>query len=366
MKKKMVIFSPGPANISERVRKSLLKSDICHRDIEFSCLLRDVRRLINRVCGVVSGYESVVFTGSGTAAIEACLASLKGISKRLLIISNGVYGERAFEIASINHLRVRKISFRDNVLPDLNKIELAIKKYRVDALYIVHHETTSGLLNPLKEIGGLAEKHKLLLIVDGVSSIAGEELKLKKWGVDVIIGSANKCIRGVAGLSFALLSKRFIEKIKRKHLKNSYYLALDAYLAREKKDETPFTPAVHNFYAFHEALRELLQEGADKRIAHYKKISFMIRQGLRKRGFKIYVDDKISSNTMTTILLPLGINYKWLHKKCKEKGYCLYAAMGKLKDKAFRMGVVGLINKSDIRGFFKVLDKILAERKNKL
>jgi 2-aminoethylphosphonate-pyruvate transaminase len=229
-------------------------------------------------------------------------------------------------------------------------------------LYIVHHETTSGLINPLKKIGALAKKYNLLFMVDGVSSIAGEELKLKSWGIDLIIGSANKCIRGVAGLSFVLVSEKFIKRLKLKGPKKPYYLNLYQHLIREEAGQTPFTPAVQNFYAFHEALLELLKEGVRNRIQHYKKISLLLRDGLRKMGFKIYVADKIASNTMTTVYLPQGISYKWLHRECKRRGYVIYGALGSLREKAFRLGTVGLITQKDISSFLKVLDRILPRK----
>lgn len=355
----MIIFSPGPANITEKVRKSLLMPDICHRDSEFKSLLKEVRRLVCIICGVKSGYKSVVFTGSGTAAIEAVISSFKPMNKKMLIISNGLYGERAYDISCLYKIKVKKINFSCRTKPDLLKIESTLNAYRPEIIYVVHHETTTGLLNPLKEIGRLAKKYNAMLVVDGISSIGGEYLDIKEWGIDVLIGSANKCIRGITGLSFAVLSARFIKALKVLHI-NAYYLNLLQHFLKEENGETPFTPAVHSFYAFRQALRELLKETVAKRISHYRKTSFTLRQGLRKQGLQIYVDDDSASLTMSTVILPKGINYKWLHRKCKAKGYVIYKAIGELKDKAFRLGTVGCISQKDVKNFLKTLKSVIS------
>jgi aspartate aminotransferase-like enzyme len=225
----------------------------------------------------------------------------------------------------------------------------------------VHHETTSGLLNPLGQIAVLAKRYRCLFIVDAISSVAGEEIRLRQWGIDALIGSANKCIRGVSGLSFAVLSRRFIRCLSDRQ-KAPFYLNLYEHLVMERTGQTPFTPAVHCFYALREALRELKQQGLRRRISRYKEIASLLRGGLRRMGLKVYLPDRLSANTMTTVILPKAISYGWLHRQCKRRGYCIYSAVGRLKGRAFRLGTVGCISKSDIRGFLKALARIVNQR----
>lgn len=358
----MIIFSPGPANISERVRHALLRPDINHRGPEFKDLLEETRNLLLKVCFGSEGYSPVIFTGSGTAAIEASLLSLKGALEPLLIISNGVYSRRAYEISLLNGLNVHKVDFPINAMIDLNMVSEAIDKIKPAMTYIVHHETGTGIINPLRELAALAKSKGSLVMVDAISSIAGERLNLKDWHIDLIIGSANKCIRGVPGLSFVLASEKFIELCS-KGKEKGYYLNLIKHLDCERRHQTPFTPAVQVFYALREALKELLEEGVDKRIEHYEKISKFLRKGLMESGLRLYMDEGLFSNTMTTVFLPDDISYEYLYHECRKAGYEIYASVEDLKTKTFRLGTVGLISKDDVKNFIKALRSILKNKR---
>lgn len=354
----MIIFSPGPANISERVRRALTLPDICHRDAEFSGLLSEIRKILLEVCGVSEEYKSIVFGGSGTLAIEGVLSAFGGWDKKILVISNGVYGERAAAICRLYGIGVEEIRLPWGKMPDLNELENRLKESVIGAVYLVHHETTTGLLNPLKEASLLAKKNSKLMLVDGVSSIAGETLDIENWGVDAISGSANKCIRGVPGVSFAIVSTKYLSVVARCKSR-SFYADLSRYLQAEEKAEPLFTPAVQVFYAFRQALRELLKEGVSARVKQYQRITGILRAGLKKLKIRFYIPEEDMSNTMTVVYLPQGYDYMTLHKSCKEKGYVIYASQGDLEKKTFRLGIVGLISEKDIKRFTKVLSGIL-------
>ena len=359
---KMIIFSPGPANISQRVRTALSLPDICHRDEEFSQLLKETKGLLKKALHIHDdSSEVVLFSGSGTLAMESLIVSLSGWGQSLLIISNGIYGERAADIAKTYGVKTEELTFDWGEPPDLDLVEEEIKKAHVGGIYLVHHETTTGLLNPLKEISILGKKYDKLVLADTISSIAGEELELD-WGLDGILGSANKCLRGVPGISFAIVSQNFIE-IARGRTRRSYYSDLITHLERERNNETPFTPPIHTLFAFREALKETIEEGLEKRIAHYKHISRFLRQGLKDLGLKLFLPERLYSNTMTSVYLPQGITYQELHDRIKEKGFVIYNAQGRLKGKLFMLGVVGLINGNDVADFLTALGEVLKEKR---
>lgn len=353
----MIIFSPGPANISERVRKALTLPDICHRDSEFAELLNEIRHLILKACQVEDGYKSVVFSGSGTLAIDSAISALATANGKLLILANGVYGERAIEVARLYNLDIEEIKLPWGTFPDLNQVEDSLKKNNIFGIYLVHHETTTGLLNPLKEISLVAKNCGKMILVDAVSSIAGEVLEAQAWGIDLLIGSANKCIRGVPGASFIVASEKFIDMVK-KGQRQTYYADFLAHLMAEEEGEPPFTPAVQVFYAFREALKETLEEGVAQRISHYQNISGLLRDGLKRLGLKMYLSESIISNTMTMVYLPEKFTYTLLHDVCKKRGYVIYGSQGHLKDKTFRLGTVGVVSDRDIQGFIKCLEQI--------
>ncbi len=358
----MIIFSPGPANISERVRSALTLPDICHRDEECADLLNEVRRLIAEALKVNNdSHEIVLFSGSGTLAIESLLASLTNWDKKLLILSNGVYGERATEIAKIYGIEIETLKSNWGELPNLNEIGKQISDAEIGGVYLIHHETTTGLLNPLEEICHLAKKQNKLVLTDTISSIAGEHLDLE-WGLDAILGSSNKCFRGVPGVSFVILSKKLMA-IAEKRQRRSYYSDLMTHLMRERNGETPFTPPVHSLFAFREALREILEEGVENRIAHYRNISRLLRAGLKDIGLKLYLPEEHYSNTMTSVHLPSGFSFEELHTLLKEKGFIIYNAQGFLRGRLFMIGVVGVITEEDIKNFLEVLGKVIEAKR---
>lgn len=359
----MIIFSPGPANISERTRKALLGPDISHRGIDFEKLLAETRKLLLKTCEGTEGYNSIIFTGSGTAAIEASLTALKSKLEPLLVVSNGLYSERAYEIALGKGLQARKLDLPIDKPIDVDKVIEAIDIIKPRVTYFVHHETGTGILNPLEELAKAAKERESLVMVDAISSIAGQKLNLGDWRIDLITGSANKCIRGIPGLSFVIASDEFIRSCSGKQ---GYYLDFLRHFEYEEKGQTPFTPAVHAFYALREALRELIEEGTDKRIQCYAKTADLLRDGLAGLGLELYLDRSLFSNTMTSVLLPEGITYEYLYRECRKRGYEIYAPPIELKGKAFRVGTVGLLSKENIEGFLEALKEVLTDKESRL
>ena len=354
----LLILSPGPANISERVRRALTKPDIGHRESEFSSLLEDTKSLLLEVCGVPQGYACAVLSGSGTTAIEASITSLCDVTSGALILSNGVYGERAAQIARVYGVPHTLEKF-DWTLPlPLDRVEALISATAHDTIYLIHHETTTGVLNPLREVTEIARRHQKWVLVDAVSSVAGEELDLSGWGVDLIVGSANKCIRGVPGVSFAVLSEDFAKAISKRR-QVAFSTDLVTTLSKEDKGETPFTPPIQTMYALREALLELVEDGVQNRIAGYQSIADILRDGLSSLELTFLVLREHFSNTMTSVMLPEGFSYTELHDPLKELGYVIYKSQGHLGETTFRLGTVGLITQDDIHSFVDTLGQVL-------
>ena len=354
----MLILSPGPANISERVRRALANPDIGHRESEFSELLQETRSLLLEVCGVHVAYSCAVIGGSGTTGIEASITSLCGVSSGVLILSNGVYGERAAQIADVFGIpyTLNKFEWTLPIVPD--QAEGLIRESPHDTVYLIHHETTTGVLNPLQQVAEIAKRQGKWVLVDTVSSVAGEELDLSGWGVDLIIGSANKCIRGVPGVSFVVVSSDFLQLISKRR-QVAFSTDLVSTLSKEDAGETPFTPPVQTLYGLREALREVIEEGVGTRISHYQHIARALRDGLSSLELTFLVSREHLSNTMTSVMLPEGLSYSALHDPLKEMGYVIYKSHGYLSETTFRLGTVGLISLDDIHGFLGALAQVL-------
>ena len=354
----MIIFSPGPANISERVRNALTSPDIGHREPEFSELLIETRALLLQVCDVSQGYACAVLSGSGTTGIEAAITSLGDVGTGALILSNGVYGERAAQVAKVFGVPHTLEKFDVTRPIPLDRAEELIQSTSHDMVYLIHHETTTGVLNQLQRVAEIAKGHGKRVMVDTVSSIAGEELDLVGWGIDLIIGSANKCIRGVPGVSFVVASNDFMEVLSNRR-QLAFSTDLVSTMQREENGETPFTPPVQTMYALREAAEELLEEGVPNRIAHYQGIARTLRDGLSSLNLDFLVPPEHLSNTMTTVMLPEGVAYPDLHAPLKERGYVIYKSQGHLSETTFRLGTIGVISQENVRGFLDELEQVL-------
>ena len=169
----MILLNPGPVNVSERVRQALLRPDICHRETEFTDLLHRIQAKLLQafVPGAESDYAAVVITGSGTSAVESALMSSIPHGKRMLVLNNGVYGERISQIVGLNRLGVSELKYEWTVRPDPERLRLALRQHpEVHAVAMVHHETTTGLINPVKAIAEVVDGQNRVFILDAVSA----------------------------------------------------------------------------------------------------------------------------------------------------------------------------------------------------
>jgi 2-aminoethylphosphonate-pyruvate transaminase len=357
----MVLLNPGPVCTSERVRNALMRGDMCHRESEFSTLLSSTRKKILQAFAPNGNYTTTIITGSGTASMEAGICSSVSEDKKILIINNGVYGERISRIASAYKINKVELKYDWCEQPDINQIDDTISKDpEIEVVAMVHHETTTGLLNPIHEVGAITNKHGRTFFLDSVSGLGGEKIDLINDNVDICIGTANKCIQGLPGLSFVLLKKDEIKRLRNIPPRSLYFNIVSQLDEQEKKGECPFTPSVHTFYAFEEALNELLDEGVRGRLDRYKKASSYLRKEFRKLDLKLLLPDELLSNTITALYLPENITYAHLHDSLKERGFIIYAGQGQLNKTIFRIANMGVLTTDDLEGLIKNLQEVLS------
>jgi 2-aminoethylphosphonate-pyruvate transaminase len=357
----MILLNPGPVNVSERVRKALLRPDICHRESEFAELLQRIRQklLTAFVPGAEHEYAAIVLAGSGTAAVEAAMLCAVPVGKRGLVINNGVYGERMSAIWGVHRLGVSELKYDWTVRPDPERLRLALRQHpEVHAVAMVHHETTTGLINPAKEIAEVVDGQNRVFILDSVSGLAGEAVDLAGPHVYMVAGTAGKCIQAFPGVSFVLVRRGFMERMKG-YPKRSWYLHLPHYYESEERGVIPFTPPVQLCYALEEAMDELLEEGVANRIQRYQRASAFLRRGLAALGLKPVLPPELQSNTITTYHLPAGLSYQTLHDRLKERGYVIYAGQGPLEARVFRVANMGALTQADLEGFVAAVKQVL-------
>lgn len=339
------LLNPGPVSMTERVRRALASEDVCHREPEFKELVGRVRERLAGVYGE-KGYTPVLLGGSGTAAVEAML-SLVAKDESVLVVANGVYGERIAAMLKAQGKTHELIASTWTSGIDLDAAENALGTGAFKRVLTVHHETTTGRLNDVATLGAIAQKHGVPMLLDAVSSFAGEELKLEEWNIEALAATANKCVHGAPGVSFVLASD---EALKRPSGATSVYLDLSRHAADQAKGSTPFTLPTHVTRAFDEALAELSDEGGWKnRLATYRLRSSRVRGVCRELGAALLLDDEAAYGaTLTSFRLPAGRTYESLHAALKRDGFVIYAGQGKFDGAIFRIAVMGDLSSADL------------------
>lgn len=355
----MILLNPGPVNVSERVRQALLKPDICHRESEFNDLLEGIQDKLVRAFAPSGEYLPILITGSGTAAVEAAITSCLPPGRRILVIKNGVYSQRIASIAAAHKMQNMDIPGEWDQRFDTETVPVALRQNKaIEVVAVVHHETSTGLLNPVKEIGAIVKKAGRTLLVDGVSSLAGEDLDFVSSNVGLIAGSSGKCIQGFPGVGFVLVRRDIMEQMVT-YEQRSVYFHLPTYYKHLEEGSIPFTPAVQLYYAFDEALSELLDEGVPTRIARYRKMARLIRNRMRAIRMKFYLREPLWSSTLTAFNLPEGVYYDHLHDLLREREYVIYAGQAQLADKLFRVANMGALTEANITGFLDAFEEVL-------
>jgi 2-aminoethylphosphonate-pyruvate transaminase len=343
-----VLLNPGPANTSRRVRQALVTPDLCHREPEFFEVMRECRARLVRAAGGGAGLDAVLFTGSGTAAVEATLASAVPDGRALLIVNNGVYGDRMLRIARAHRIPAEVLTCDVTAPVAPADVAAALRAHpEVSHVAVVHHETTTGLLNPVEAVADVAAAAGRRVIVDAMSSLFGERLDVTREGLDFVTASANKCLQGIPGVSFVLARRTALEAL-RGRAPRSVYLDLFNHWTTQEQDNTPFTPAVQVLHAMREALIELEEEGVAARIARYGENCRVLRQGMQALGFEILVPEGARSQILTTFRLRPGLGYDALHDAMKRRGYIIYAGQGEIRTYAFRVSNMGTLTPKDM------------------
>ncbi|MCI0400202.1 MAG: 2-aminoethylphosphonate aminotransferase [Gammaproteobacteria bacterium] len=358
----MILLTPGPVQLSQRVRKALQGPDLSHRESEFFALQAEIRRDLLEIYGLpAERFAAVLLTGSGTAAMEAMVSSLVPRDGRVLILENGVYGERLAEIASIyqiEHLRLARPWTQPIDLSALGR-HLAVAE-RLTHLAVVHHETTTGRLNNLAAIADRCREHRIALLVDAVSSFGAEALDFEAWGIAGCAGTANKCLHGIPGVSFVIVRRDALPP--QGQPRRNLYLDLGCYARAQDGGATPYTQSVQAFYALAEALAELQEEGGrGSRHARYRALADQVRSGLTGLGIVPLLAEGASSVVLNAFYLPKGIEYSTFHDALKRRGFVIYAGQGELARRIFRISTMGAITPNDIAQFLSAVEAIMKE-----
>ena len=324
--KPYILLTPGPLTTSQTVKEAML-TDWCTWDEDYNLhIVEEIRKsLVSLATQHTGDYTSILLQGSGTYCVEAVIGSVIKPGDKLLILSNGAYGDRMGNIAEYHGISYDMLAFDETEQVSVSYVDDYLShNAEITHVAVVHCETTTGVLNPLKEIAHLVKMHGKKLIVDAMSSFGGVPLDVHELGIDFLISSANKCIQGVPGFGFIIARRS--ELLHCKGVSKSLSLDIyDQWEAMEKgHGKWRFTSPTHVVRAFKQAMDELAEEGGvEARHNRYCENHRVLVDGMRSLGFQTLLPDEIQSPVITSFLYPhADFNFKAFYTQLKRAWIC--------------------------------------------
>lgn len=356
------LLTPGPLTTSRTVKATML-ADWGSRDVEFRKLVADIRSGLLVLAGCDVTYECVIMQGSGTFAIEAALGAFCPAGEhKTLVVANGAYGDRAAKILEKIGRPVAKIDKGDSAAPTVDDVwEKLDEDPAITHVWMIHCETTSGIVNPVSDIAKAVKRRNKVFMLDAMSSFGALPLDMRD-GIDVMVSSSNKCIEGVPGFSYVLVKRDMLEASKGK----SHSVVLDLFeqwRGLEVNGQFRFTPPTHALVAFHQAMKEHAQEGGvEARGNRYARNAQILVKGMRGMGFSTLLNDNEAGPIIQTFLTPRDPNFDFerFYEALRERGFAIYP--GKLTRRpSFRIGTIGKVDEKVMKGVIAAIKEVLAE-----
>ena len=357
-----LLLTPGPLTTGRRV-KEVMVHDWGSRDATFLKINAEVLARLPEIVNGVGDYVTVPMQGSGTFAVEAMLTTFVPPAGHVLLLINGAYGHRAKKILDIAKRRVTVHETPEDTPPEVAAVERMLREDpTITHIFVVHCETTSGVLNPIGEIGALARKYAKSFLLDSMSAFGALPLDAPALGVDAIAASSNKCIEGVPGLGFVIARRAALEKTAG----NATTLVLDLHdqwRNFEKTGQYRFTPPIHVIVSFHQALMEFFAEGGQPgRGKRYAENCRVLIEGMRALGFEPLLGDNLQAPIIVTFRMPAdpAFAFQAFYDALKERGYVIYPGKLTVAD-SFRIGCIGRLYPDHMRGALAAIRDILDE-----
>ncbi|MCH7744186.1 MAG: 2-aminoethylphosphonate--pyruvate transaminase [Proteobacteria bacterium] len=362
--KDKTLFTPGPLTTSLTVKQAMLR-DMGSRDDAFIEVIRNIRETLLSIAGVSKdeGYEVVLMQGSGTFGLESVIGSTVPAGGKLLVIINGAYGDRIVNIASLLKIDTTTLEYPTNLVPVPADVDRMLSEDEaITNVVVVHCETTTGIINPIEQIGTVVKRHQKTYFVDSMSAFGAVVFDFEKCGIDFLVSSANKCIEGVPGFSFAVCRRDAL--LATQGWARSVSLDLLAqWQGLEANGQFRFTPPTHVLLAFEQALMELQAEGGVAgRAGRYRDNHQLLVTGMRELGFTDYLPPELQGTIITAFYYPDHSRFEFdeFYSRLNDKGIVIYP--GKVSDiDCFRIGNIGHLFESDIQALLAAVRVTLEE-----
>ena len=334
-----ILLGPGPSLIAPRVMRAMAAPVLSHLDPDFVPLLDDVRASLRRLFKADEQSLTIATSGTGTSAMEAAVANVVSEGSRAVVVVTGYFGDRLVQIMERYGANVRRIDVEWGRAVDPSLLRAELKKEGADIVGIVHAETSTGVMNPVKELTAIAREHGALTVVDMVTSLGGHPVDLAAWGVDVAYSCSQKCIGAPSGMSPVAVSGAARAKMVKCR---SFYLdlkLLEDYWQGRKYHHTLSTSLI---YALREALLMVEEEGLEARYARHERHHLALAAGIEGMGLSLLPPAGERLWTLNTVRVPAGVDEAAVRRTLLQTfNLEVGAGLGPLAGKIWRVGLMG-------------------------
>lgn len=339
-----ILMGPGPSNVHYRVYRALATPILGHLDHEFMKIMDEICAMLRAVFKTESRL-TIPVSGTGSAGMETSFVNVLEAGDKVVIGINGVFGERMADVAARCGAEVIRIDEEWGNIIDPNRINDTLKKHPDAKMFaIVHAETSTGAKQPLEEIGKILKERDTIFLVDTVTSLAGCELKVDEWGIDICYSGTQKCLSVPPGLAPITVSEKAVRAMHSKKSKvQSWYLDLNM-IERYWGEERFYhhTAPISMLFALREGLRIILEEGLEERFKRHQTLGDYLKSGITELGWRLFARDGHRLPMLTSVVLPSEFNDAQTRKKLLDDyGIEVGGGLGNTKGKIWRIGLMG-------------------------
>ncbi len=357
-----LLLIPGPTNLSPRVRAAMAGPQLPHVGSQFYAMFKETVALARYVFKNEKGVQ-FVFTGSGTIGMESSVVSLVSHGDRTLTLMNGYFGHRMLMLNQVHGAQADSVEPTSGKAADPDVLRSQLRKNKYTVVFITHVDTSTSVLNPVKELVEECQKADVISVVDSVCAIGGEPLDFDRLGADVVFTASQKALAGAPGAVLVAASQRAIEHMeKRKAPIESYYLNLLRW--KPIMDDPRMylaTPATQVIMALREAMLEVKEEGIENRWARHRKLGEMTRGVVESWGQRFVAEEGHRADTVTSFWVEKEDAGDIQDKLEKDHGIMIARGIYDDKDKMLRIGHFGILTPEVLRGALDALGGVMKE-----
>jgi len=357
-----ILMTPGPTPVPHFVLEAQGAPIVYHRGPGYGKLLMEVMDGVRWLIETTG--DVIVYTSSGTGAMEAAVANTTSAGDRVLVVSVGYFGERFKTMCKQFGCDVVSIDYEWGQVAKAEDVDKKLQKDpSIKAVFVQHSETSTGVVNEAEAITKVVRKHDKLMVLDAISSIGAVDIKMDEWGIDVCIGGSQKALGATPGIAFIALSEKAWEAHKHSTAPRFYWDWTAYKAAAERKDaESPWTPAMSVLAGLAASVRQAREEGREAILARHRTLAGAVKAGVEALGLSVMGEDAERAVVVTTVKTPEGFTDTQIVGALRSKfGIIVAPGQGPLKNKVFRIGHLGWFEPLDFIMLFGALEMVLSE-----